>query len=239
MTSLIGLIPARAHSSRLPGKHTKKLGEAPLLAYTIAAAQKAACFDKIMVCSDSKQILQLANEFKVDTYVREPSRDDEPDIDWVRPIVTMLDSSWDAFAILRATSPFRTVATINWAWNLFTMARSFDSIRAVTPVSQHPGKMWTIRGDGHLRTLEPLLLQPHGLPWHSSPSQTLPPVYVQTAGLEIAWLDTVRRTDTIAGEKILALELDWPESLDINTQADWIVAEELVRRGLATLPEVS
>lgn len=238
MTSVVALIPARANSKRFPGKNTRKLGDHPLLAYTIGAAQRAGIFDKILVCSDAKSVIQLAHEYKAETYLRPGSADTEPDIDWVQPVLDYLDPPFDAFAILRPTSPFRTAESIRWAWNLFTMAHTFDSLRAVRAVAEHPGKMWTLHESGHLLTLQPLLMQPAGLPWHSSPSQTLPPVYVQTAGLEIAWTKTVNQTGTIAGEKVLAHELRWPESLDINTEHDWWIAERAIHDGRATLPEI-
>ena len=238
MTSVVALIPARGQSKRLPGKNTKKLADHPLMAYTIAAAVRAGIFDRVLVCSDSKQIIQMAHDYKVETFLRSPSLDDEADIEWIRPLIAELDPPYDAFAILRPTAPFRSAETIRWAWQMFTMARDFDSLRAVRPVSEHPAKMWQIYDDGHMRTLRPLLLQPAGVPWHSSPSQTLPKIHVQTAGLEIAWTDTVRNTDSIAGSRVLALELSGPEALDVNTEWDWFLCEELIRRGLATLPEV-
>ncbi len=71
------------------------------------------------------------------------------------------------------------------------------------------------------------------------PSQSLPRVYVQNASLEIAWVDTVRRTGTIAGERILAFETTGWEGFDINTEQDWWVAERAIAEGLAHLPEIS
>ncbi len=236
MTSVVALIPARANSKRFPGKNTKRLLDHPLIAYTIAAATQANIFDKIMVCTDSKPIIQIAHDYKVDSFLRMASLDDEADIDWLRPLVGEMEPPYDAVSILRPTSPFRTAETIRWAWHQFTMARDFDSLRAVTRTSQHPGKMWTLREDGHLKAMQPLLLQPGGTPWHSSPTQLLPPVYVQTGGLEIAWSDTVRLTNTIAGTRILAFELQWPESMDINTEHDWWVAERALHDGRASLP---
>lgn len=238
MTSVVALIPARASSKRLPGKHTKKLAGQPLIAYTIAAALKANIFDKVLVCSDAKPILQLAHEYKAESFQRMPSLDDEADIEWVKPLVTNMDPPYDAFVILRPTAPFRTAETIRWAWQMFTMAREFDSLRVVAPCQQHPAQMWTMARSGHLQTILPVLMQPGGAPWHSQPMQTLPPVYTQTTALEIAWTDTVRRTGTVAGDRVLALELTWPESLDITTEHDWWIAERALHDGRATLPEL-
>lgn len=241
MTSIVALIPARAGSKRIPGKNTKLLAGHPLLAYTIAAAKQSGVFDRVMVCTDSVWIRQVAQLCGADPYARDGSSDDEPDIRWVQGWLRDCGDGVDAFAILRPTSPFRSAESIKGAVDRLLCATDedgvpwADSVRAIAPVTQHPGKMWTT-GEW---LLNPLLLQPTGQPWHSSPTQTLPAVYTQTAGLEVAWTDTVRETGTIAGDRILGYHLPWPESLDINTLEDWWLAEHLVETGQAKLPEVT
>jgi CMP-N,N'-diacetyllegionaminic acid synthase len=189
------LIPARAGSKRIAGKNTRELAGHPLIAYTLAAAQQSGVFSQIVVASDSVETLHLVEELdgRVTCFLRNPSHDDEPDIQWVSRVLYGIGQEWDAFAILRPTSPFRSGETIDNAWRRFwTMTQSptsiaASSLRAVTPASDHPGKMWR-KGAFYL---EPLLLQPLGTPWHSQPTQCLPKVYVQNASLEIAWADTV------------------------------------------------
>lgn len=241
MTSIVALIPARAGSKRIPGKNTKLLAGHPLIAYTIAAAQQSGVFDAVYVCTDSAEAGSLAGRLGASWYTRSASADDQPDIHWLLPVAHgVIGAATDAFTILRPTSPFRTAETIRRAWGLFeTMSMGtgwalFDSLRAVEPVRQHPAKMWLMNGS----LLQPLLLQPSGTPWHSSPTQTLPKVYVQNASLEMASTDTVRRTGTIAGERVLAFETHGYEGFDINTPEDWILAEALIERGLVALPDV-
>ena len=104
----------------------------------------------------------------------------------------------DAFAILRPTSPFRGAATIRRAWERFTeLGERIDSIRAVEPCRQHPGKMWVVHGDD---LMSPLLPQPEELPFHSRQYAALPPVHVQNSSLEIAWTRVATEDHTIAGD---------------------------------------
>lgn len=241
MTNLVALIPARAGSKRIPGKNTKLLNGHPLIAYTIAAAKQSGVFDRVFVCTDSGDVTVAVDTAGVDVYWRPESVDTEPDIQWVSGWLRTMGEGADAFVILRPTSPFRSAETIQrawqqwYAWHLYWPGIS-SSMRAVEPATQHPCKMWTI--DGSRSYLSPLLLQPTGTPWHSQPTQNLPRVYVQNASLEIAWTDTVRRTGTIAGERILAFETQGWEGFDINTERDWWVAERAIAEGVATLPEV-
>jgi N-acylneuraminate cytidylyltransferase len=164
--------------------------------------------------------------------------DTSPDIEWIADLLLRLSAAartFDAFAILRPTSPFRTAATLRRAWEVFLADPGADSLRAVEPCDQHPGKMWIVRG----RRLLPLLpFGPPEQPWHSTPYQALPQVYVQNASLEIAWTRVVLEGRTIAGETIVPFLTEGHEGLDVNRPADWDRAERLIERGEAHLPPI-
>jgi N-acylneuraminate cytidylyltransferase len=110
-----------------------------------------------------------------------------------------------------------------------------DSLRAVEKCTQHPAKMWVVRGN---RLLPLMPFGPAEQPWHSSQYQSLPPVYAQNASLEIAWTRVVRDGRTIAGETIAPFFTEEMEGFDINNRYDWMIAEQLLRAGDAKLPEV-
>ena len=93
--------------------------------------------------------------------------------------------------------------------------------------------MWVLHGT----QMVPLLpMGPKVLPWHSTPYQTLPEVYIQNASLEIAWTRVVFDERTIAGELIVPFFTEGHEGFDVNRPYDWQYAEELVRTGQAKLP---
>lgn len=238
--TVIALIPARGGSKRVPGKNIRILGTHPLIAYTIAAARSSGVFDAICVSTDDKQIAAIAQYYGAEVPFLRPAEyagDHSPDIDWVRYTLTRLRDmgrSYDCFSILRPTNPFRQAETIRRCWTQFLATPGIDSIRAVEKVKQHPGKMWVIYGD----RMTPLLLNPIGVPWHSQQYQTLPEVYVQNASLEIAWSRVVLEDGTIAGKMIAPFLTQGTEGIDVNDWMDWLLAEELLRRGLATLPAV-
>ena len=75
-------------------------------------------------------------------------------------------------------------------------------------------------------------------PWHSSPTQSLPQVYIQNASLEMASVDAFNRTKTISGWRIQAFMTDSVEGFDLNTEYDWDIAERMVEDGTAVLPRV-
>ena len=234
--SVVGLIPLRAGGKRIGSiggvdKDRAILGGHPLMAWTIAAAKDSGVFDEIIAVTASTDHAALAESYGIKS-IRRPDytvEDASPDIEWVQWFFSG-EVSFDAFAILRVTSPFRTAQTIVRAWAAFRSTPGIHSLRAVRRVTEHPGKMWVIR---HGRAL-PLL--PMGAEWHSSPTQSLFDCYLQTAGLEIALVDTVLHTGTIAGSVILPWILEEEEALDINTRDDWSEAVALVEAGLVEVP---
>ena len=62
------IIPARGGSKGIPGKNIKLLNGKPLLQYTVESLLEAACFDQIIVTSDSHEILSVAADLNVSTH---------------------------------------------------------------------------------------------------------------------------------------------------------------------------
>jgi CMP-N,N'-diacetyllegionaminic acid synthase len=237
----VALIPARHGSKRVPGKNVRLLNGHPLLAYTIGPAIESGVFDAVIVSTDSEETAAIAREYGAEVPFLRPAEfagDTSPDIDWLEHLLKTLGSrgrSWDAFSLLRPTSPFRTADTIRRAWSVFTSQAGVDSLRAVELCAQHPGKMWVVRND---RLLPLLPFGPAEQPWHSTPYQALPQVYVQNASLEIAWTRVVLERRTIAGETLVPFITEGYEGFDINDPADWLVAQQLVADGAVALPPI-
>lgn len=221
------LIPARAGSKRIPGKNLKLLGGKPLIQWTIDAA-KAANVADIIVSTDDMEItggLAFAADCRIHERKPEHATDDAPDILWVLDVLPMVETPY--VAICRPTSPFRTASTIRRGFAQF-MGSQADSIRAVERVlSPHPGKMWYFPTNS--KCMLPVMEGRHAddTPFHSSPSQSLPPVYKQNASLEIARVDVIERTRTISGLRIAPFLTETLEGFDINTLEDWVEAEAI------------
>ncbi|MBN2188548.1 MAG: 3-deoxy-manno-octulosonate cytidylyltransferase [Chitinispirillaceae bacterium] len=54
--SILCVIPARYGSTRLPGKPLREIDGLPLVMWVYAAAERARCFDKIVVATDDRRI---------------------------------------------------------------------------------------------------------------------------------------------------------------------------------------
>jgi CMP-N,N'-diacetyllegionaminic acid synthase len=196
-------------------------------------------FEAVVVSTDSDEIADAARRYGAEVPGLRPpelATSTSADIEWVLHTMAALERDgrvYDLFSILRPTSPFRTGATIRRAWEqLLALGDRADSIRAVEPVRQHPGKMWML--DGEL--MRPLLSQPSaGTPTYSSQTKALAPVHVQNSSLEIAWTRVLHGPKPeIAGARIAPFATVGAEGFSIDYPDDVARAEELVAGGAAT-----
>ncbi len=239
MPSAVALVPARSGSQRVPGKNLMPLAGHPLIAYSIAAAQESGIFDAVVVSTDTEEIADIARRYGAEVPGLRPpemSTATSFDIEWVLHV--MRDRDEEIFAIVRPTSPFRGGDVIRRAYErLVELGDAADSIRAVEPARQHPGKMWTVAGD----LIEPLLPQPEGeTPLHSRQYQALPKVYAQNSSLELAWSRVLDDpVPTISGARVAPFFTAGAEGFSIDYPEDVELAERMLARGDARLPAVT
>ena len=241
--SAVAFVPARSGSKRVPHKNIARLAGHPAMAYTIAAARASGVFAEVVLCTDDPLYAEIGEYYGASIPLLRPveiSTATSSDIEWV---VFMLDAleksgqSYDLFSILRPTNPFRRAVTIAGAMEMLLTAPGADSLRAVSPVTEHPGKMWVLKG----QFMVPLLpLYTGETPWHSRQMAALPKVYKQNASLEIAWTRVARsQTPTISGETLVPLISEGHDGFDINDPADMEQAEALIASGAVELPPIN
>jgi N-acylneuraminate cytidylyltransferase len=91
--------------------------------------------------------------------------------------------------------------------------------------------MWTIS----YNTLSPLFY----LSEVSKPYQSLPEIYVQNASLEMAHNYCVTNYHSICGERIQPFFTENYEGFDINYEEDFLLAEILIKKRLASLQKIN
>ncbi|SEH30094.1 cytidylyltransferase domain-containing protein [Magnetospirillum fulvum] len=239
----VALIPARSGSVRVRHKNIRTLNGHPVIAYSIRAAIESGVFASVVVSTDSELYADIARHYGAEVPFLRPAEycgATSPDIQFVRHALEALQDAgqhFDAFSILRPTSPFRLPETIRRAWGEFLAAEGADSLRAVEKCEQHPCKMWVVRG----QRMHPLIpFGPAEQPWHSSQYPSLPEIYVQNASLEMAWSRVaLANPPTIAGHVLVPFLTEGAEGLDINKPKDLWVAEQMIASGEARLPTIT
>lgn len=107
----IAIIPARANSKRIVGKCIKAFNGKPIIAWPILAALKSKCFDKVIVSTDSKEIIAIAKEHGAEApFIRPPELADDftPIPPVIRHAIQTLSASGmkiDQVCCIYATAP--------------------------------------------------------------------------------------------------------------------------------------
>jgi len=228
------LIIARGGSQRVPNKNIRLLAGRPLLAYSIEAARRSRYVDRVIVSTDSDAIAEVAGKEGAEVPFRRPVEISqghstelqamEHALGWLRDHETYEP---DLVVLLRPTSPFRTTATIDRAIELLMNDANAHCVRTVRLCSEHPHKMWVMDADG--RRIRSLIPVEQKLPEaHTLSYQLLPTVYVQNASMDVFRPSNVWQLKSTTGTEIIPLIMDELESVDINTELDFLLAESLM-----------
>lgn len=239
----VAFVPARAGSKRVPHKNIARLNGHPAMAYTIAAARASGVFGDVVLATDDPLYAEIGEYYGASVPALRPvdiSTSTSSDIDWVMFMLGALErvgQTYELFSILRPTNPFRRAATIRGAMEKLLANSWADSLRAVSPVTEHPGKMWVVRGE----LMTPLMpLYTGETPWHSRQMAALPKVYKQNASLEIAWTRVARSDEpTISGHALVPFISEGHDGFDINLPEDLAEAQALIQSGAVDLPTIS
>ena len=119
---ILGLIPARGGSRRVPRKNLKQLAGRPLIEWTIEAAKQSAWLDVIAVTTEDDEIHKVAVENGV-SVIRRPmvlASDTANIYDAIRHAISRMQGNFTHVCLLRPTSPLRTFADIDGCCALAT-----------------------------------------------------------------------------------------------------------------------
>lgn len=236
MTEVLAIIPARGGSKGIPRKNIRLFAGYPLIAWSIAAAQKSTSVTRVIVSTDDEEIAAVAREWGAETPFLRPAEfaaDDSRDLPAFQHALGWLKSSEkyapEIVVQLRPTSPIRPADCVDRAVKVLLENPAADSVRGVVPAGQNPHKMWRLNGEDKPMSA---LLQVPGIPESfNAPRQALPPIYWQTGHIDAMRSATIGK-GSMSGKNIFPLVLDARYTVDIDTPADWRRYEDVVYGGL-------
>ncbi len=218
--NLAALIPARGGSKGIPKKNLRRLGDHPLLAYSIAAARACPAIDRVMVSTDSPEIAEVARAYGADIpFVRpaEFAQDASTDFDVVQHVLQSLQQArpdWIVFC--RPTTPLRDPSLLSAAIELLKSRKDATSLRSVHELAEPPQKMMGMT-DGLLTGLFPHETRSE---YYNLPRQAFPPAYHPNGYVDIMRSEVVLHQRALYGPRVLAFvtpivtEVDRQEDLD-------------------------
>lgn len=141
---IVAIVPARGGSKSIPKKNVRLLGDAPLLAYSIAAGLQSAYVDRVIVSTDSEEIAEVALAWGAEVPFLRPSElaeDDTTDFPVFEHALRWLEENEryraDMVVQLRPTSPLRPPRLPDEAIEIMARRPDADSVRCVTPSGQN------------------------------------------------------------------------------------------------------
>ena len=231
---LLALIPARGGSKRVPNKNIRELGGKPLINWTIEAARSAPELSDVLVSTDSPAIAQVAEAAgALVPWLRpaELASDTASSNDVLKHAIDWYEaehSPVDGVVLLQPTCPFRRAASLRCALQLFIDQPGGDdrpTVVSVSPSSVPPE--WCFRIDKSSGALQPVL----GWSELGKRSQDLQPAVHLNGSIYIASSATIRAGRPLLESSSIAFLMSGAEeSIDIDTEDDWQLAESFLTR---------
>jgi len=211
---ILAIIPARGGSKGITRKNIRMLGDRPLIAWTIEAAQNSMYVDRVIVSTDDVEIAEVASRFNCDVpFMREPelARDETPMMDVVIDAIQRCPG-YDWVLLLQPSSPLRDVADIDSAVH-FCLEKKAPSCVSIALVEESPYWMYMLNDDG---TINPLLSH-----YEVTRRQDLPPVYSLNGAIYFAQADWLMKNRTFVTEHTIAYKMPAERSMDLDTESDF------------------
>jgi N-acylneuraminate cytidylyltransferase len=225
------IIPARGGSKRFPSKNVAKLHGRPMLFHTVEAA--LGLFDKILITSDSPNILQLAEDEYGDYSAQNEGeiefskRPDELATDASKVIDTIchyfdLNSGFDQIWMMLPTCPLRTREDVSAAQGM--LVEGVDSVISVTEYEFPPslGLLMGAQGD--------LVAYDASDPWRkgNSRSQDHQTVLRPNGALYGMWWKSFDEQRNFYKGRVRGHFMPRERSVDVDTRVDFMLAQTLL-----------
>jgi CMP-N-acetylneuraminic acid synthetase len=219
----LAIIPARQGSKRLPGKNKLLLGGKPLICWSIEAAKESHYIDEIIISSDDKKILQIAQQNGVKSLKRPKklASDSATTFDVIKHVLEHI-TGYDYVVLLQPTSPLRDATDIDKAIE-FLIEKSADAVISVCTMEHSPLWSNTLPED---KSMQGFLREDVV----NKRSQDLQQYYRLNGAIYIVKIDMfLQEKSFFLKENIFAYIMSQEKSVDIDTELDFKLAQLLIK----------
>ena len=227
--NVLGVITARGGSKGIPGKNIKKLGNKPLIAYTIDAAKKSKLINHLIVSTDDKEIADVCKKYGADVPFMRPkelAQDGTPHLPVMQHAIDFYEKknniTIDYVVILQPTSPFRTIDDIDGTIQKLIDTKADSAVSIVeVPSNVNPIKIKKLEGD---------FISAYSVPEvEGTRRQDLPVAYKRSAAIYSMRRDLIMKENKLYGDKDAGYIVPKDRSVDIDYPLDWIIAEYMLK----------
>lgn len=218
---VVALLPMKASSERVRGKNFRTFNGRPLFRWALSALLEVREIDRVVINTDARQILA---EHGLRDGDRIMIRDRKPEIcgDMVSMNLVLADDvasvPADAYVMTHTTNPLLTPATIQAALERYYEGRAAGAADSLFTVNKFQTRFY--RADCSAINHDPDNLVR---------TQDLEPWFEENSNLYIFSAESFAATRARIGRRPMMFEMRKTESIDIDDQESWDMAEAVSR----------
>jgi CMP-N-acetylneuraminic acid synthetase len=227
--NVIAFIFARGGSKGLPKKNILKLGDRPLLAWSIEQALEVEEIERVIVSTDSVEIAEIAKQYGAEVpFMRPKELSDDDASEWLawRHALSHFRESMgslpDVMVSVPTTAPLRLSSDIH---NCIYEFKKGDADAVITVTDAHRSPYFNMvkpNFDGTVGLINPPVS-------HLARRQDAPVVYDMTTVCYVLRPEFVMTHNSIFEGKVRAVHVPAERAIDIDTLLDFQVAESLLK----------
>jgi len=210
---IVALVPMRHYSKRIPKKNYRSFNGKPLFYWILKTLSSLDKIDEIYINTDSpiikRETIKISKKINIINRPKKLCSDKIPMNDILLYDVSRIDA--DIYLQTHSTNPLLKKETIERAIDTFLKAKNNDSLFSVTKLQS---RFWT-------HNARPINHNPKVL----LRTQDLKFIYEENSNIYIFTKENLQRLKTRVGEKPILFEIPKDESLDIDEEIDFRIAE--------------
>ena len=223
MNKSIAIILARGGSKRLPRKNILEIGGKAMITWTIEAAKKSNCFDRVLVSTDDNEIASIAMQSGAEVpFLRDSGADDytsssEATLIALGQAEAYWSESYSTTVQLMSNCPLRTELEIIQSINSFKDKNVTAQISSFRYGWMNPWWACKLKQNG-----QPEWLFPEE---RNKRSQDLPELFCPSGAIWIAKTKNLKEEKTFYTKDHIFYALNWITALDIDDNNDFEMAK--------------
>ncbi|WP_424017672.1 cytidylyltransferase domain-containing protein [Halorientalis pallida] len=215
---MLGVVPARGGSKRVPRKNIRNVAGKPLIAHTVEQAIRTDLFEKVVVSTDDDEIADIAEQYGASVPFKRPEALATDDASTDAVVSHALDwfedrgSTFDAVCVLQVTSPLRSDSDVCGAVEKFA-GRNAGTLVSVTEYQSPPQFALEMYDDGTLgERFDPEMVFSD----QYVRSQDLDTLYCPNGAIYIADTDTWDQYERFYTPETVGYEMPPERAIDID-----------------------
>ena len=230
---VLSVILARGGSKGIPKKNIVNINYHPLISYSIAAAKNSKFIDKLVVSSDSEEIIRCSLKYGIDSSIRRPkylASDKATSVDALYHAVIesekIFKTKFDYVIELPCVSPLRDSEDINYALKKLSSLKVDSVISYVDTGEKHPIRLKRI-----IKNKVTNFCKEYSEASWGSRRQDFEPSYIRNGAIYSMTRNCILNKKSRWGNKSYPMIMPDFKSVNIDTKLDLLIAKLLIENG--------